>query len=216
MQAKDIMTKDVISVAPTTSVRNAALLMLTNGVSGLLVIHDNEVCGILTEGDLIRRVGRNWAAKTDDPNNRMGLDSYIQIHGWSVGEAMNRNVVTVAPTTDVSHIGALMVSHKIKRLPVVDAGHLVGIVSRCDLLGLVVDAPSEIVAAGDDAIKLAIATRLKADLGLGSERVGVTVNNAKVSVAGTVDTELQRRAIRALVENIRGINGYVDGTSLPD
>jgi CBS domain-containing protein len=216
MLAKDIMTKDVISVAPTTSVRNAALLMLANGVSGLPVIQDNEVCGILTEGDLIRRVGKNWAAKSDDPNSRMGLDSYIQTHGWSVGEAMVPHVVTVAPTTDVGQIGALMVSHKIKRLPVLDDGHLVGIISRCDLLGLIIDAPAEIVAAGDDAIRLAISTRLKTDLGLGSEKVGVSVNNAKVSVVGIVDTELQRRAIRTLVENIRGVNGYVDGTSLQD
>src|SRR5882672_158436 len=132
MQAKDIMTRDVISVAPTTSVRNAALLMLANGVSGLPVIQNNEVCGILTEGDLIRRVGTNWAAKPDNYNDRTELQSYIQTYGWSVGDAMICDVVTIAPTTDVGQIGALMLSHKIKRLPVVGDRHLVGIVSRCD------------------------------------------------------------------------------------
>lgn len=83
MQAKDIMTRNVITTTPTMSVRNAALLLRANDISGLPVIGDNgEVCGILTEGDLLRRVGDNWASSAKDKfeqDDRHGLNTYIQI-----------------------------------------------------------------------------------------------------------------------------------------
>ncbi|MBB3456451.1 CBS domain-containing protein [Rhizobium sp. BK313] len=217
MLAKDIMTRDVVSATPMMSVRNAALLMLANGISGLPVIDDNgAVCGILTEGDLIRRVGDNWAANdARERDDRQGLNTYIQIYGWSVGEAMNSHVISIAPDTDVGRVGKLMLLHKIKRVPVIDHGHLVGIISRCDLLSLVIDAPSEKIARDDDALRLAVATRLATDLGLGSDKVMVTVKDGQVCVEGTVETSVQRKAIRSLVERIGGIGGYVDQTRLP-
>jgi CBS domain-containing protein len=200
-----------------TSVRNAALLMLANGVSGLPVTDDaGALCGVLTEGDLVRRVGGNWCAPIDrkEGDDKQDLSAYIQTYGWSVEEAMNRNVITVSPDTDVGQIGGLMVLHGIKRVPVVDNGHIVGVVSRCDLLGIIVDAPVNRVAAGDEAIRLAVATRLRADLGLGSEMLEVTVRNAQVSVDGRVKTDIERKAIKTLVESIHGVGGFVDGLSL--
>ena len=162
MQAKDIMTRNVITAPPTMNVRNAALLMRANDISGLPIIDDDgKVCGMLTEGDLMRRFGNNCASavngtlKRDDQH---GLNTYIQMYGWSVGEAMSHDVISVAPDTDVGRIGGLMLSHKIKRVPVINEHRLVGIVSRSDLLNLIIDAPVQNVAMGDDAVRLAIAS----------------------------------------------------------
>jgi len=218
VQAKDIMTRNVITATSTMSVRNAALLLRANDISGLPVIgEDGEVCGILTEGDLMRRVGDNWASSAKDTmerDDRHSLNTYIQIYGWSVGEAMNRDVISVTPDTDVGRIGSLMLSHKIKRVPVISNRRLVGVVSRCDLLNLAIDAPSRHVAKGDDAMRLAIRTRLAADLGFGSDRVDVIVKDRQVQVQGTLESTVQRQAIRTLVEGIRGISGYLDRTML--
>ena len=218
MQAKDIMTRNVITTTPTMSVRNAALLLRANDISGLPLIDDNgEVCGILTEGDLMRRVGDNWASSAKDVperDDRHGLNSYIQIYGWSVGEAMNREVISVTPETDVGRIGNLMLSHKIKRVPVISNHRLVGIVSRCDLINLVIDAPGRHIAKGDDAIKLAIKTRLAADLGIDGNKIDVAVKDGQVQVQGILESNIQQKAIRTLIEGIRGINGYVDRTTL--
>jgi predicted transcriptional regulator len=136
------------------------------------------------------------------------------MYGWSVGEAMSHDVISVAPDTDVGRIGGLMLSHKIKRVPVINEHRLVGIVSRSDLLNLIIDAPVQNVAIGDDAVRLAIRTRLVTDLGIGSDRVDVTVKDGQVEVRGNLDSDIQRQAIRILVENIRGVGGYVDRTIL--
>lgn len=218
MQAKDIMTRNVITATPAMSVRNAALLLRANDISGLPVIGDDgEVCGILTEGDLMRRVGDNWATcakDNQDRDDRHGLNTYIQIYGWSVGEAMKRDVISVTPDMDVGRIGGLMLSHKIKRVPVISSRRLVGIISRCDLISLVIDAPGGNVAKGDDAMRLAIKTRLATDLGIGSDKVDVTVKDGQVQVQGTLDSSIQRQAVRTLVEGIHGISGYLDRTML--
>ena len=119
-----------------------------------------------------------------------GLNTYIQIYGWSVGEAMNSHVISIAPDTDVGRVGKLMLLHKIKRVPVIDHGHLVGIISRCDLLSLVIDAPSEKIARDDDALRLAVATRLATDLGLSSDKVTVTVNPASLTTMNVYSTSV--------------------------
>lgn len=219
MQAKNVMTTKVFSIAPTASVRSAALSLIAHDVSGLPVIDDEgKVVGIVTEGDLLRRVAGSLSASASDRehDDPQALEDYVHSHGWSVKDAMCTDVVTVGPETDVRKIAAMMLTHGIKRVPVIDKGQLIGIVSRCDLLGMIIDAPQEIVASGDDSIRLAIATRLKSDLGIDPERIKLIVADARVSVAGCLETNLQRKAIRALIESVRGVSGYNDATTLHD
>lgn len=220
MQAKNVMTTKVFSIAPTASVRSAALSLIAHDVSGLTVIDDEgKVIGIVTEGDLLRRVAGSASkpgsdrAEHGDPQS---LEDYVLTHGWSVKDAMCTDVVTVGPETDVKDIAGMMLSHKIKRVPVIDKGELIGIVSRCDLLGMIIDAPQDTIASGDESIRRAISTRLKSDLGIDSERLELIVSDARVSVGGCLETNLQRKAIRALVESVRGVSGYVDATTLHD
>ncbi|MBB2767161.1 UNVERIFIED_ORG: CBS domain-containing protein [Rhizobium esperanzae] len=82
--------------------------------------------------------------------------------------------------------------------------------SRRDILRVIAEAPTTILPRGDEAIRLAVRTRLRSDLGLTPQRVHVSVRNGQVTVDGQVESELKRRAIRVLVEGLGGIAGYKD------
>ncbi|WFS00406.1 CBS domain-containing protein [Rhizobium tumorigenes] len=220
MLAKNVMTTSVISIQPTASVRSAALSMIAHSISGLPVVDDDGLMiGIVTEGDLLRRVAVRAQDRHYDlpgPNDPPSLDDYVHTHGWSVRDAMCSDIIKAGPDTDVREIAGIMLSHGIKRVPILDKGQLIGIVSRCDLLGMIIDAPFDIVASGDEAIRLAISTRLQDDLGIDPAHVEVTVSGARVSVGGRLETDLQQKAIRVLVESVHGVTGYTDHTTLTD
>ena len=113
--AKDIMTTRVVTVKPSTSIEDAARLLVRRKISGVPVVDEKDktkVVGILTEADLLAAPS---GAKT-------------------VAEVMKKRVVSVSPDTSVDEIAEILVKKKIKRVPVIDAGKLVGIVSRIDVL----------------------------------------------------------------------------------
>ena len=113
--AKDIMTTKVVTVKPSTSIEDAARLLVRRKISGVPVVDEKDktkVVGILTEADLLAAPS---GAKT-------------------VADVMKKRVVSVSPDTPVDEIAEILVKKKIKRVPVIDAGKLVGIVSRIDVL----------------------------------------------------------------------------------
>jgi CBS domain-containing protein len=113
--AKDIMTTRVVTVKPSTPIADAARLLVRRKISGVPVVDEKDktkVVGILTEADLLAAPS---GAKT-------------------VAEVMRRRVISVAPDTSVDDIAATLVKRKVKRVPVLDGGKLVGIVSRIDVL----------------------------------------------------------------------------------
>jgi CBS domain-containing protein len=130
MQAQDIMTKHVVSIAPTASIRQAVNLMLEKKVSGIPVVEDGDkLCGILTEGDLLRRKEIGGTAGGSEAGDQItSLKRYIQSQGWCVSDVMSRDVATVGRNAPLDRIADIMLSRSIKRVPVVDDGHLVGCV----------------------------------------------------------------------------------------
>ncbi len=113
--AKDIMTARVVTVTPSTTISDAARLLVKKKISGVPVVDEKDktkVVGVLTEADLLAAPS---SAKT-------------------VGEVMKKRVVSVHPDTTVDEIANILVKKKIKRVPVLDGGKLVGIVSRIDVL----------------------------------------------------------------------------------
>lgn len=220
MQAKDIMTRNVISISPAANVRHAVEVMLANGISGLPVVDDSgRVCGMLTEGDLLtRREIKTVPRSIAEPKMTAvaDLEQYIKKNSWSVSDVMSVTPVLGSPQSEMAELGQIMRDRGIKRIPIVEHGRLVGIVSRRDLLrAIVMSNTRDVVAGSDEAIRLAILTRLRADLGLDCQALDITVRNGQVSVEGTIESELQRKAVRVLVEGIRGTNGYVDRLRIP-
>jgi len=217
MQAKDIMTSNVVSISPEAGVRHAIAVMMQNNISGLPVVDDEgRICGILTEGDLLLRREIRLAPRATrnaEVTSDVDLDRYIRGNGWSVRDIMSRDVIVASPDSEVSDIAESLEVHRIKRIPIVDDGRLVGIVSRRDILALITDTPTFRLPREDDAILLAVRTRLKYDLGLTPQRIRVSVRNGQITLDGNVETDLQRRAVLALVENL-GSGGCLDRLQL--
>lgn len=114
MLAKDIMTKDVITVSPTATVKNLAKILMQNQISGAPVADKKgKILGVVSEADIVAKKGKQ------------------------VRDIMSKHVVGVTDDTPVEKIASVMATHKINRLPVMRGQRLVGIVSRADIVGAI-------------------------------------------------------------------------------
>src|SRR6185436_698827 len=134
MKAKDIMTTSVITIAPETTIREIAAILLERRISGLPVVENDRVIGIVSEGDLLRRheIGTDpkrlqgsWWTRLfrDEP----GPVEYVKSHAVYAGDVMTRRVIWVCEEEPVSRIAILFGKRDIKRVPVLRGGRLVGI-----------------------------------------------------------------------------------------
>src|SRR4051794_15895335 len=140
MIASDVMTRNVISVAPDATVAQAVELMLDKGISGLFVVDAaGTLAGVVTEGDLLRRDEldterrRSWWLRLIASPGRQAAD-FTRTHGRKVADVMTRDVIAVNADAPLGDIVALMEQHRIKRVPVLEGDRVVGVVSRADLL----------------------------------------------------------------------------------
>lgn len=114
MEAKHIMTKDVVTVRPTTSVRTLATILIKNQISGAPVANKGgKIVGIVSEADIVARKGKQ------------------------VKDIMSNKVINVTEETSVEEIARIMTTHGIKRLPVMKGDKVVGIISRADIVGAI-------------------------------------------------------------------------------
>jgi CBS domain-containing protein len=141
MQARDVMVRGVISVSPDMPVQIAANAMVSNCVSALPVIDIYaKLVGIISEGDLIRRVeiSTEWLRFGGAGETHLSSDSlakeFVKSHAKRVSDVMTREVITAPPETPLREIANLMEKHFIKRVPIVRNELVVGIVSRANLL----------------------------------------------------------------------------------
>ena len=138
MTIEEVMTRDVITVGPTTPIHKAAQLMVEHGVSGLPVVDDDgRLVGIVSEGDLILRQKRRRREALVAPVLQDGEQlarEYQKAIGTTVGDVMTRPVVSISPVWGIETAASILQNRQIRRLPVVLDGQLVGIVSRADLI----------------------------------------------------------------------------------
>lgn len=209
MKAKDIMSGPVLSLSPGHSIVHAAQIMLENRISALPVIDDEaRLVGIVTEGDLIRHLEIS-PRPLSDFSVPGAWDEFIKAYSWRVGDVMTNPVVTVGPETSVEEMAALLRTHKIKRVPVVSDGLVVGMVSRRDLLRVIARIKPQAIAAGDDALRLCVAARLNETLHL-SPPPTVTVVNGIIHLGGAIRDETERRVIKVIVDGVPGAGGVED------
>ena len=150
MKASDVMTADVVSVRPDVPVKDVAKILLKNGISAGPVVDENgSPIGMVSEGDLIprpeleREARRDWwlALLAEGEALNANFVASLGTTGQPASAIMSSPVVSVAPDTDVGEIARLLADYRIKRVPVVRDGHVVGIVSRADLLRALADQP---------------------------------------------------------------------------
>jgi len=217
MKVTDIMTRGVISLAPTDSVHKAAERMLRYDVSGFPVLDQGKLVGMITQGDFLRRAetgteGRRppWTEYFADPGSLAG--DYVYTHARTVADVMTRDVVTIAEDASLDDAVGLMQRHHVKRLPVVKGDAMVGIVSRVNLLhafpaGTPKDAPAPL---DDSAICDRLTAKLKNEPWLPRGSVQAIVKDGVVVLQGTVSDQRQRTALRVAAENIPGVKQVID------
>lgn len=216
MKARDVMTPDPVTVSPLHSVRHAAQIMLERHVSGLPVLDDEgRLVGLVTEGDLLRRAELGVESLVTASNSAERTRSYVRSHSWKVADVMACDLITVDEETSLGRVAVLMAEHRVKRVPVMRDGRLVGIVSRADLLHGIATARLDDTAPGDDAIRRSILTRLRDDAGVAVANLSVTVKDGIVHFWGSVASEGDRNAARVVAEGVRGVEGIFEHFSEP-
>lgn len=212
MQAIDIMTPKVISVGPDAEVREIAQLLLEHRISAVPVVDDERhVLGIVSEGDLMRRVksdehqGRSWWLSLFTGGKDPG--EYVKSHGRKAREVMTPNPLTVEENTPLHTIARLLEKHHIKRVPVVREDKLVGIVSRANLLQGIANAaiaPTE-SPMDDRKIRDAILKEVDQNTGVHTESISLIVDGGAVEIWGLVESAEQKQAVTVAAENIPGV-----------
>jgi CBS domain-containing protein len=218
MKVRDVMTAPVVTVGPETELAAATGVMAERRISGLPVVdRAGRLIGMLTEGDLLRRVETGTQGETPGFLKtlfRAGsvASDYVRTHARKVEEIMTPDVVTVGPDEDLAEVVALMRRRRIRRVPVVADGHLVGIVSRADLiraLGEVLKASPD-KPEGDAAIRTAILAELASQAWAPRGGIRIEVTKGVATIDGVVFSDEERRAILVAAENVPGVTKVQD------
>ena len=221
MRAMDVMTTNVITVGPNTSVQEVATLLSERGISGVPVVDaQDRVVGIVSEGDLLHRVETGTERRVQRRRSwwldRIGSDEdlardYVKSHGRTVKDVMTREVIAVTDTTELADIATLLETKGIKRVPVVRDGKLVGIVSRANLVRALAAAGAQMTteAAGDDrTIRAKLLAELKGQEWVHAWAADIIVRDGVVHLWCSDDRpEEERQALRVAAENIPGVRG---------
>jgi CBS domain-containing protein len=211
MLTKDLMTTNVTTVNPGHSIWHAAQMMLDHDVSGLPVINDDgHLVGMLTQGDLLHRIelGPETPAGSLAPEQRLG--AYVKAHGWKVSDVMTSNVISVDEKTPIQVVAKLMDQHRIRRMPVIRAGKLVGVISRKDLLRVIATVKRHTIPPGNEAMQRAVQARLVENADLKGAHVTVTASDGVVHLGGTVGSDAERRVACVIAENVPGVMDVCD------
>ena len=219
MRARDVMVRAVVTTSPDTAVEALARLMINLRISGVPVMdRHGQLVGIVTEGDLLRRVETGterrrprWS-EAFSPNSRLAAE-YIKSHAKRVADIMTREVFSVEELATLGEIADLLETKHIKRVPVVHDGKIVGIVSRADLL--------KVLASGgvkradeerDGTIRRQLLAELREQKWAAAGEGHVVVSDGVVHFWGLVGSEDERRALRIVAENTPGVRGIEDHT----
>jgi CBS domain-containing protein len=156
LKASDIMTSKVVTVGPEDSVKNIAAVLCGHDISAVPVCDtDGELVGIVSEGDLMQPFGaakmlkRAWWLDLLAEGNDLAPDflEYLKTDCRCARDLMSTPVVTASEDAPISELADLMTNHRIKRLPIMHTGRLVGVVSRSDIVRTLIDKPTNVTRA---------------------------------------------------------------------
>jgi CBS domain-containing protein len=204
LTVRDVMKTYVIQVSPTTPLKDVAQLLVDRRISGVPVVDEGgAVVGVVSETDfLVKEQGRD--AVTHRPMSRWLGDSAAtrsmqsKLDAETAGAAMTSPAVTVAPGATIPAAARTMTEHRVNRLPVVEDGRLVGIVTRADLLRAYVRADGEL----ESTIRNEVIRKL---LWLDPSLFTIVVRDGIVSVSGRVELHSTADAIERSIAMVPGI-----------
>ena len=222
MKAMDVMVRDVVTVSPDDDVADAIQLLADYDVSALPVVDDDEnVVGIISEADLVHReeIGtekhRPWWLEAVTPASTLAGE-FAKSHGRRVAEIMSTDVVSASEDTPLGEIATLLERHRIKRVPILRSGKLVGIVSRSNLIQALASSQARVGAgtgSGADAdrkIRLQLLDRLGDQDWTDFGERNVIVSDGIVHMWGLVGSADEHKALLALAEGVPGVVSVSD------
>lgn len=196
-RVEELMTSPVVTVPPDLPLKEVARVFVENGISGAPVVEGERLLGVITEADIV--------ARERGPGDRHGSVGTL-VHAKArrdtgeatAFEAMTTPAITVGRTRSGAAAATLMTEHRVKRLPVIEDGRLVGIVTRSDLV--------RAFARSDEEIERDIRENiLVRDLWLRPDDVGVVVDHGRVTLTGVVDSKVAARLLTDEVEAVPGV-----------
>jgi CBS domain-containing protein len=214
MLVKDAMTSPAISISSDAPLSEAVNLLVVHKLSGLPVLDkDGKLCGVLSEGDLLRRnelgtghkPGHWWSLFASSDSK---AEAYRMTNGRRVCDVMSHEPFTISETANLAEAAQMMEKHGIKRIPVVRDETLVGILSRADFVNLLREfiAPAyEESAISDEEIREKIRAEVEAQPWSVNCSLRIDVENGRVKLSGTVPGESHGEAIRVAAENVPGV-----------
>jgi CBS-domain-containing membrane protein len=222
MKARDIMTADVATVAPDAGVREIAALMAARRISGLPVVNsDGAVVGIVSESDLLHRVELGtehkykWWLNLLSSTDQQARD-FTKSHGQKAADLMTRHVIAVTANDGLATVADVLGRNGLKRVPVLDNGKLVGVITRGDLVKAITRLPEKAGAPPptNAAVQARIHERMRAQSWLSAAMTNVTVDDGIATVRGLVPSLEQKRAFIVLVEGTEGVRRVEDYLSV--
>lgn len=221
METRDIMTTPVITVEPNTTLHEVVNLLLTHRIGGVPVVEHGQVVGVVGKGDLLHRheIGtdgeadqRTWWQRLTQSDPAPA--AYVRSHGVHVRDVMSRDVVSVEEGATLSEVAALFEDRRIRRLPVLRTGQLIGLVTRADLIRALASTEgsplAQHLAPSDEAIRLRLTEELGRQSWWSDNWSNVLVQDGVVRYVGLVHSEADRQAARIAAENIPGVRGIED------
>jgi len=225
MRAMDVMTPNVITVDPDSSILTLARLLSERAISGVPVVDsDNRLIGIVSEGDLLHRAETGTERRTEHRRARW-LDAiasdealasdYVKSHGRKVKDVMTANVISVPETMELADVAMLLETKRIKRVPVVRDSKIVGILSRANLvraLAATRSDPTTDIDEDDRTIRDKLLAELMGQEWFKAQRwfkiwaADVIVRDGVVHFwLSRVQSVEERRALRVAAENIASV-----------
>jgi len=218
MKASDVMVSNVITVGVNASIGEVAAILLDNNISGAPVVGEKgELVGIVSEGDLIRRSETGTSKRHSWwlellSNERTLAAEYVKSHSRKVADVMTSDVITAKPETPLGEIAAMLERNRIKRVPIVEGGKIVGLVSRANILQALASATKKLPSlanADDSQLRKEVVARLAAEPWRPS-MLTVTVQDGTVDLWGLVHSVEQKKAARLAAELTPGVRAVVD------
>lgn len=218
MNAQEIMTRRVFTVRRDSSLQEAVAAMLEHGVGGMPVVDESgQPVAMLSESDLLRRTELGtqrrrprWLEFLIGPGKLAA--EYTHTHGRTVADVMSERLYTVAPDTPLQEVVQLMEKHRVKRLPVLEDGRLVGIISRANLLrALALAAPALPAASKSDGeIRERLVQELMTSTWAPRSMLDIVVRDGEVHLYGTILDDREREALCVAARNTPGVRAVHD------
>jgi CBS domain-containing protein len=211
-----------VLVVGDPTVGEIAALLGRHRISAVPVITaENRVIGIVSQTDLAHR------SETDTEKRRkwwleifadadVKAREYVKSHGLKAKDIMTRFLVSASPRASIAEVADLLDTHRIRQVPIMDGGKLLGMISRTDLVRklaeVAIGAPA--VRPDNSTLQKVIWDRINEQAWLKSAYVSLAVKDGVVELWGAVDSDEQRHALRVLVESVSGVQKVEDRVGL--